>query len=801
MKVSLRWLREYVDVALPPRDLAQKLTLAGLEIKGMQVVGGNWEFITVGEITAVNPHPNADRLRLVTVNLGAEQATVVCGAPNLNSGDKIAFASVGAQLRDGRSGKLLRLEPAKIRGVVSSGMVCSEKELGISDSHQGILVLPDEAPIGMPLADWLGDVILDLDITPNRADCLSVVGIAREVAALTGQSLHLPQASYAESASPISQQISVVIVDPELCPRYSASLITGVEVGKSPAWLQQRLLTYGMRPINNVVDVTNYVMVEYGQPLHAFDYQQIRGRKIIVRRAEAGETLATLDGTGRSLDSNMLVIADEVGAVAVAGIMGGAGSEVSEETTSILLEAANFNPASIHHTGSALRLPSEARMRFERGIRPELTVVALKRATQLISELGGGQAAKGLVDVYPGRADHEPIRLNPGKLERFLGVGFSLERIVETLTALGFDCKVDTAAGEVWATAPYWRGDIRQGVDLIEEVARIVGYDKIPLTLLSQPIPHQSPEPLLGLKRRLRSSLVGYGFQEIITYSLTSLEMLRKLLPESDSPSTMPLRVANPMTLEQEYLRPNLRANLLATLASNRKHEAGGIRLFELGKVYLARQNDLPEETEVLCGLMSGPRLERSWHGGDELFNFYDAKGVVEALVSHLGGTADFEEASDETLHVAKQARAVISGNRVGVIGELHPKVLTAFEITETACLFEINLAQLLPFTVEQRAFQPVARFPVVERDVALVLDDRVSYARVQEIVKGFPLVAQVMIFDAYRGKQVPAGKKSLAYRIIFRSPTHTLTDAEVDEVQQQILDKLSRELGATLRR
>ena len=800
MKVSLRWLREYVDITLPPHDLAQKLTLAGIEVKGMQVVGGNWEFITVGQITAVKAHPNADRLRLVTVDLGAEQATVVCGAPNLSSGDKIAFASVGAQLRDGRSGQLSRLESAKIRGVISSGMVCSEKELGISDSHQGILVLPGEAPIGMPLADWLGDVILDLDVTPNRADCLSVVGIAREVAALTGQSLHLPQADYAESASPTSQQISVSIIDPELCPRYSASLITGVKVSKSPAWLQQRLLAYGMRPINNVVDVTNYVMVEYGQPLHAFDYQRIRGRKIIVRRAEAGETLATLDGTERSLGSNMLVIADEEGAVAAAGIMGGAASEVSEETTSILLEAANFNPASIHHTGSALRLPSEARMRFERGIRPELTVVALKRATQLISELGGGEATKGLVDVYPGRADHEPIRLSPGKLERFLGVGFSSEQIVEALTALGFSCRAD-AAGEVWATAPYWRGDIRREVDLIEEVARIVGYDKIPTTLLSRPIPHQSPEPLFRLKRRLRGSLVGYGFQEIITYSLTSLEALGRLLPEPGSPSAAPLRVANPMTLEQECLRPNLRANLLATLASNRRHEDGGIRLFELGKVYLARQNDLPEEPEVLCGLMCGSRIERSWHGGDELFNFYDAKGVVEALLVHLGIAVDFEEASDETLHTAKQAGVVVSGNRVGVVGELHPKVLAAFEITETACLFEVSLAQLLPFTVGHRAFQPVARFPVVERDVALVLDDRVSHARVQEIIKGFPLVAQVTIFDAYRGRQVPAGKKSLAYRIVFRSPTHTLTDAEVDEVQQQILDKLSRELGATLRR
>jgi len=497
----------------------------------------------------------------------------------------------------------------------------------------------------------------------------------------------------------------------------------------------------------------------------------------------------------------MLVIADAVGAVAVAGVMGGAGSEVSDETTSILLEAANFNPASIHHTGNALKLPSEARMRFERGIRPELTVVALKRATQLIVELTGGEAAGGLVDVYPGRADHKPIRLSTDKLARFLGVEFSPEQIVETLTALGFDCRVETAAGEIWATAPYWRSDITQEVDLIEEVARIIGYDEIPTTLLSQPIPHQRPEPLFSLKRRLRNSLVGYGFQEIITYSLTSLEMLGRLLTESSSLSPMPLRVANPMTLEQEYLRPNLRANLLATLASNRKHEAGGIRLFEMGKVYLPRPNDLPEEPEILCGLMSGSRMERSWHGGDDLFNFYDARGVVEALLAHLGVKADFEEASDETLHLVKQTAILVSGDRLGVISELHPRVLAAFEISEAVCLFEINLARLLPFTAGHRVYQPVPRFPAVERDVALVLDERVSHARVQEIIKGFPLVARVTIFDAYWGKQIPAGKKSLAYRIVFQSPAHTLTDDEVDEVQQQILDRLSREFGASLRR
>jgi phenylalanyl-tRNA synthetase beta chain len=800
MKVSLNWLREYVDINLAPDDLARKLTLAGIEAGVAPVVGVSWEGCTVGQITAVSPHPNADRLRLVTVNLGTEQETVVCGAPNLRLGDKVAFAAEGAQLIDAHSGQLFRLKSAKIRGVLSCGMVCSERELGISDSHQGILVLELEAPVGMPLADWLGDVILDLEVTPNRPDCLSVVGIAREVAALTGQAVRLPSPGYEEIDCPIEQKAAVEIIDPELCPRYAASLIIGVKVASSPEWLKQRLLKYGMRPINNIVDVTNYVMVEYGQPLHAFDYEQIRGHRIIVRRAEAGETMTTLDGVERALSGDMLVIADEGGAVAVAGVMGGAESEVTEGTTSILLEAANFNPASIHHTGNTLKLSSEARMRFERGIRPELAPVALKRATQLIIELGGGGAAKGILDVYPGRVDHKPIRLSRDGLKRLLGVDFGLERAAEALSALGFDCKLEANADEVWATAPYWRSDILKEVDLIEEVARIVGYDKIPTTLFSEPIPRQNPEPLLNLKRRLRNRLVGYGFQEVITYSLTSLEMLTRLCAESGSLDPSPLRVANPMTVEQEYLRPNLRANLLATLALNRKHEDGGIRLFELGKVYLTRPNDLPDEPEILCGLMSGTRTERSWHGGDELLDFYDAKGVIEALLGYLGIKADFPASQEEVFHPARQAAVVIAGSGLGFIGELHPRVIEAFEITGTAALFEIDLTRLLPFTLGHSLFQPVPRFPAVARDIALVVDEAVTNNSVQEIIGGFPLVTKITLFDIYSGKQVPATKKSLAYRLIFQSPAHTLTDDEVDKVQQQILDRLSRELGATLR-
>jgi len=800
MKVSLKWLKEYVDITQPVTEIAKRLTMAGMEVKGTEVIGGQWENIVVGQIKAINPHPNADRLTLPTVDLGTEQATVVCGAPNLRVGDKVAFARVGAQLIDGHTGEVVTLKSAKIRGVVSSGMVCSEKELGISDRHEGIMVLPDDAPVGAPLADYLGDVVLDLDITPNRPDCLCVIGIASEVAALTGQSLHFQEVSYQETASPIDQQIAVEIWAPDLCPRYSASLITGVKIAESPAWMQQRLLACGQRPINNIVDVTNYVMLEYGQPLHSFDYEKIRGKKIIVRRASEDENIVTLDNVERELTTDMLVIADTKGAVAVAGVMGGANSEVTEETTSILLEAASFNPASIHYTGRTLGLPSEACMRFERGISRELTLPALERATQLLAELGGGKIAKGIIDAYPGKLEPEPIRLSTGEVKRYLGVEFSLKQIRDTLTSLGFDCRQIASTSELLVTTPYWRSDIRLAVDLIEEVARITGYDEIPTTMLSSPIPRQNPEPIIGLKREVSHILAGYGFQEIITYSLTSLEMLNKLSIEPYPVAPSPLRVANPMTAEQEYLRPSLRANLLVALSANRRHEDGGIRLFELGRVYLPRPKDLPDEREVLCGLLSGPGLEQSWQSQSELPDFFEAKGVVEGLLSRLGVEASFEECSDHGLHPTKQAAIAVNGNKLGVVGELHSKVLENFEIAEPAYLFEIDLPALLPFTIGHKMFQPIPRFPAVVRDVALVVDAEIPHQKVVDVIKSFPLVEKVAIFDVYSGEQVPQGNKSLAYRLTFQSPTHTLTDKEVNKVQQQILDRLSHDFGATLR-
>ncbi|MFC1914036.1 phenylalanine--tRNA ligase subunit beta [Chloroflexota bacterium] len=798
MKVPLKWLQEYIPVTLSTADLAGRLTLAGFETQEIRTAGERWDNVFIGRIAAVNPHPNADRLRLTTVDLGGEQETVVCGAPNLTVGDNIVFARVGARLIDPQSEQVAQLKPAKIRGVESRGMICSEKELGISDNQEGIMVLPAEATPGTLLADFLGDTVLDVDVTPNRADCLSVTGIAREVAALTNQSANIPEISYEEAAPSIENQISIEIADPELCSRYCASLITDITIAESPRWMQESLLACGMRPINNIVDITNYVMLEYGQPLHAFDYDRLRGKKIIVRRAAAGEAIESLDGVERNLARDMLVIADEKRPVAIAGVMGGANSEVTESTTTILLESASFNPASIHYTSHKLLLTSEASMRFERGIRPGLTIPALKRATQLMLELAGGKAAGGIADVYPGRQEPEPIRLSAGEVKRILGVEFSPDQIASALTSLGF--KVERNDSEFQVTAPYWRGDITQEVDLIEEVARIIGYDRIPTTMLSESIPRQDPEPVLGLRQKIRQCLTGYGFQEIISYSLNGLDTLEMLTPDRSAPSPMPIRLANPMTADQEYLRPNLRVNLLTALATNRRHEDGSILLFEMGKVYLSREKDLPQEPDVLCAVLSGDGAAQSWLGHTEPPDFFAAKGMVEGLFFQMGINVSFEPGNDKSLAPAGQAMVVIEGKKLGVVGELHPRVAGNFEIAEPVYLFEINVSELLPHTITHKIFQQIPRFPGIVRDLALVVDAAATHRQIHDIIKDFALIKEAAIFDVYSGKQVPGGKKSLAYRVVYQSPDRTLTDDEVDKIQKKILNKLAQVVGATLR-
>jgi len=818
MKISLNWLRDYVDIKFAPEELAERLTMSGLEVKNIQTIGGTWEDVVIGEVVALNPHPNADRLKLATVDLGTEQVTTVCGAPNIELGQRVTFARIGARLIDPHTEETMVLKPAKIRGVASEGMVCSEKELGISDSHEGILVLPPEAPIGVPLGAYLGDIIFDLDVTPNRPDCLSVIGVAREIAALTGGSLHLPKINYKETEESIDSFASVDIAEPDLCSRYCASLISGIKIAPSPGWLQQRLNSCGMRPINNVVDVTNYVMLEYGQPLHAFDYHKLKGRQIIVRRAGNGETMTTIDGTKRNLNPDILLIADKEEAIAVAGIMGGLDSEVTGQTDAILLESANFNQAAIRRGCGHLQLQSEASIRFDKGLNSELPLLPLKRATQLLLELAGGRAANGIIDVYPGKSKPKPILLTAREVERLSGLEVNIDEILKLLKTLGFECQEGDSGSQISVSVPYWRSDVKCSADLVEEVVRIIGYEKIPITRLGSPLPRQksklSPSAQQSdLKEKLRNILAGFGFQEILTYSLVSLEKLQRLSPKLEL-KIPPLKVANPMTKEQEYLRTSLRAGLLATLSHNQKFEQAGIRFFEIGKVFLPQhspviaskakqsqeERELPQEREMLCAVLGGPRAELSWQADKGPLDFFDAKGVAECLLNQLGLRATFDIGDDEILFPGRGADIIVEDDKVGIVGDVHPRVAQAFELSDAVCLIEIDLEKLLAKITGTKGYKPIPRFPSVTRDIALVVDEQISYRRAEEILQSFPLVTQIALFDLYRGKQISKGKKSFAIRIIYKSLKHTLTDEEVDRTQEQMLARLHKELGATLR-
>jgi len=799
MKVPLKWLKDYVDIEISNEELADKLTLAGMEVSAIEVVGGSWENIVVGKILEIKPHPNADRLRLATVDMGKGSQTVVCGAPNLVIGDNIAFAFAGARLIDGHTGKSEELKPAKIRGVESSGMICSEKELGMSENHEGILVLPADFEAGRPLTDYLGDAIFDIDITPNRADCLSVMGIAREVAALTGKPFRLPDLDYTQSDKAVESYASVEIKAPELCPRYCATVIEGITIGPSPRWMQDRLMACGARPINNIVDVTNYVMLEFGQPLHSFDYKQVRGNKIIVRRAAEGEAMYTLDEQERKFDNNILLITDAERPVAVAGIMGGLSSEVREFTTSILLESANFNRAAIHHGSQELKLGSEASARFEKGLNPGLAIMAVKRATQLIAQLGGGKVAKGIIDVYPGKKNGKPIAVNEHDVKRLLGIDLKLDRIKECLELLGLSCRKGDA-GNLLVDDPWWRNDINCSADLVEEVARIIGYDKIPETMLSSSLPCGASAPIVSFRQELKEMMATAGFQEIITYPLTNPETMQRLSSvPNEQPATM-LKIANPMSRELEYLRTSLRMGVLSVLSRNQRNREGNIRLFEAAKVFIPRTGDLPRENEILCGLVDTVTPGVYWQSKPRPADFYLVKGIVDSLMARFGVQAGYLPGNDGTLNSAKSADIMVGPDKLGVIGEVHPAVLKNFDISEPAILFELDVYMLLTLASRPLVYKALSKYPAITRDIAILVDAAAAYQKIVDIVKAFSLVADIHLFDLYEGKQVPEGKKSMAFRLTYQSAAQTLKDEEVDKVQQRILGRLSKELGATLR-
>jgi phenylalanyl-tRNA synthetase beta chain len=556
-----------------------------------------------------------------------------------------------------------------------------------------------------------------------------------------------------------------------------------------------------MRPINNVVDVTNYVMLEYGQPLHAFDFNKLRGQQIIVRRAGDGERISTLDGAERILKSSMLVIADKERSVAVAGIMGGSDTEVIEGTTSILLESANFNRAVIHKGSTDLKLGSEASLRFEKGLSPELAKVSLLRATRLMMELTGAIVAKGIIDVYPGKHKPSPLVLPVSEVKRLLGLEMAIGEIVASLESLGFRCKTQDSSMQLHIEVPWWRSDITCKADVVEEIARVFGYQRIPATTLASSLPSHELLPIVSLRHRIRNIMTGCGFQEILTYSLTSIDTMKNLSPNLSLIGPEPLSVANPMSRDLECLRTTLRSGVLSTLARNQRFQQRGFRLFELGKIFLPQAGKLPEEKEVLCAVINGSQDELFWRGATEPLDFFVAKGVIETLFSRLGLDPVFIPDNDESFCPGKSASVVVNNEKIGVIGELHPGVAAVFDILSTTFMMEVDVDKLLLLTSNLKKFQTIPRYPSMTRDMALVIDEKLTYEQIYTIVRNSsPLIRQVHLFDLYCGEQVPSGKKSLAFRIIYQSDVKTLSDKEVDLLQQHLCDRLSKELGATLR-
>ena len=800
MKVPLSWLRQYVKVDIPADELAHRLTMAGVEVGEVEVTGG-WNEVYVGRVTSVRPHPNADRLRLCSVTTGGDEMEVVCGAPNVAEGQNICFARVGANLYNAHSGRHETLAAARIRGVESQGMICSELELGLGDDHSGIIVLPEDAPLGEPLSDVLGDTILDLELTPNRLDCLSMLGVAHEVAALTGGTVNEPEITYEETGAPVGERVNISIADPDLCGRYTATVIDGVRIGPSPQWLQDRLNRAGLRPISNVVDVTNFVMLEYNQPLHAFDLGTVKDATVIVRRARPDEKLTTLDGVERALTTENLVIADASDPIGLGGVIGGANSEIGPGTQTVLLESANFAAGNNRETATSMGLRTEATLRFEKGLRPELAPLALRRATALIQEVAGGTVAPGIVDVYPEPPEAPfAVTLSMRRLRQSLGMDMGMGQAREALEALGFTCEAD--AETLHVQIPWWRNDVNIEDDLVEEVVRVVGYDAVPTVMLSAPIPFHSPSASIALREDVKDLLASSGMQEVINYSLASMELLERIEPvDAEAP---PMRLANPMSSTHEYLRTTLHAGLLANLASNQALGAGPFRLFEAGRVFLPRKGDLPEEVETVAAVMAGQREESSWmsSAGERELDFFDAKGAVEWLIGRLGIAVSWEAAEHAVYQPGRCAVARAGDIALGYVGEVHPAIRERFDLDSGIVAgFELSLSALLAAAPDsERRFESLPRFPEATRDLALVVPSDVSAGQVTSLIMRHRLVRRAELFDIYSGENLAPGTKSLAFHVSFQAGDRTLTNEEVSRSLDGLLRTLEREARATLR-
>lgn len=814
MKASLTWMKDYVpvDTTKPAQELADVLTQAGIPVEDVISMDPGLKKIFTGKITKITKHPDADKLQVCQVacldDKTGEEITkqIVTAATNVAVGQVVPVAYHKSRLADGTE-----IKKGKLRGEVSDGMFCSVAELGIPKDMvmpgegEGIYILPEGTPIGMDIRDavMLNDTVYEFELTPNRADCFSMIGLSREFAVLTNAQNTEPTVKVNENGTDVNDMVKIGIDDAELCSRFLARVIGNVKVGSSPLWLQNRLRNGGIRPINNVVDVTNYVMLEYGQPMHAYDYDKVAGHQLTARAAKAGEALKTLDGTDRELTTDMLVIADANGPVGVAGVMGGLDSEVTEATTTIILESAVFKGSSIRRTARALGMRSEASGRFERGVNAEYSPVALDRAAQLLQELMEDiTVAKGVVDVYPAPAEARTVSFTVAAVNSYLGTDISAERMQEILTTLSFTWTQD---GDVITVGvPSWRGDVTVMPDIAEEVARIYGYDFIPNTTPWANLNSGTMSDKKLLTKAIRQTLVTQGLSEIITFSFMHTDSLKKLLiPETDS-RYQAVPILNPITEEFPVMRTTLIPSMLDTAARNLAQKNHDLWLFEAGAVYEPKAlpiTELPVEKYHVSGFMMGKTTDLQWAQPQRDTDFYDVKGVLEAVLKELRIEATIERSKETYLHPGVSAQYVVDGTVIATLGEVHPQVMKAYDLPGKAYLFDIDVTAILGLTRGQLRYQGISKFPGTARDLAIVAPKTVSSEAISQVIyeKGGQYLERAFVFDVYEGAHIEEGHRSLAYNLSFRSNEGTLTDEDIQPAIDDILAALA-ELGCKLR-
>lgn len=800
MLISLNWLCDYVDCPVTGERIADGLTMAGLEVEAMWPRYPYLKDVIAVRIEAVAPHPGADRLRICTASAGSATFRVVCGAPNVYPGAIVPLARAGAELPGGV------VRETAVRGEISQGMLCSEKELGLGEDHSGVWLLSSDTPLGIALGEALGvqDTILEVGITPNRGDCLSVVGVAREVAALCGTALRYPSVSLEETGPPIETLTSIAIDDPMGCPRYAARLIRGIKVGPSPAWLKSRVESVGMRSINNIVDVTNFVMMELGQPLHAFDFERLRERRIVVRRSAKGERFTTLDGVDREMPENTVLICDGVGPVAIGGIMGGLDSEISADTGAVLIESAYFQPGSIRRSSRRLGLKTEASYRFERGTDPGGVLRALDRAAGLMLEVGGGTMAAGRIDVYPEPVVPPELLLRVDRTNLFLGTGLSASKIQEVLERV--EMKVERLdETRMRVVPPSFRSDITREVDLTEEVARLAGYEGIPVTSPAAAVVAAPFDPHQRARQEVKDLLAGVGFFEVINYSFISIDALKKLRYPALERELDPVRLKNPLSDEQAVMRTSLVPGLLQNARHNFDHRNENVRIFELSKVFLPRKEDLLcNEPHHVAGLMAGRRIPQILYGGEEEVDYTDIKGVVESILDRLRieGARFRAQALPPWLDPHVAASVFIGDERVGELGAVHPEVRKAFDLKKAVFSFRLDFERLFALRGRSPFFEGLPKFPPVMRDLALIADESLPIEEPLDFICALnePLLERVDVFDIFRSERLGSGKKSIGYRLTYRAADRSLTDEEINELHGELVEKVVGKFGVALR-